>query len=320
LFRWSTDGLDPADRFDHWREVRAHGLFGVTAELEPGQREHFRGEFALQPVGKAGLIEISASSYRVERTAADIAYAPGDSLCIYQQLSQGGRFDTPGEDFTVERGTFATSYSDLKYRTVPTGADGFHLRILKIPVAEIAPFRSGVHDLVAKPFNDCVAIGPLLHSCFADLTHAAGSLEALEASRLVDALAHLALIERGVVALGSKTAIQALRVGRLSAARRLIAGELSNLNLSPTFVAGRLGVSVRHLHDLFEATEKSFSQTVTALRLEASRRLLISAPQQSISDIAFTCGFESLATFYRAFHAVHGMTPGDFRAQRMTGS
>jgi hypothetical protein len=168
LFRWSTDQVDPADRFDHWREVRAKGLFGVTAELEPERREHFRAEFALQPIGKVGLIEIRASPYRVERTAADITNAPSDSLCIYQQLSQGGWFDTLREDFTVQRGAFATSYSDLKYRTAPTGADGFRLRILKIPLAEIALSSNGVHDLVAKPFDDDLAIGPLLQSCFTD--------------------------------------------------------------------------------------------------------------------------------------------------------
>jgi len=158
----------------------------------------------------------------------------------------------------------------------------------------------------------------LLQSCFADLVDAAGRPEAPEASRLMDAVAHLALIGRGVVGLGSKAAVQALRVGRLSAAQRLIAGQLSNPNLSPAFVADRLGISVRHMHELFETTEKSFSQTVTALR--ASRGLLMSAPQRSISDVAFACGFESLATFYRAFRAAQGTTPGDFRAQRVSGS
>jgi hypothetical protein len=162
LFRWSTDQVDPAERFDHWREVRAKGLFGVTAELEREQREHFRGEFALQPIGKAGLIEIHASSYRVERTAGDITNAPSDSLCIYQQLSQGGWFDTHREDFTVRRGTFATSYSDLKYRTVPTGTDGFRLRILKIPLAEMASSRSGVHAL--SP-NHSMMASPSVRCC-----------------------------------------------------------------------------------------------------------------------------------------------------------
>jgi AraC-like DNA-binding protein len=316
LQRWSTDQVDPAHRFDPWREVRAKGLFGVTAELERAQRADFRGEFMLQPIGKAALIEINASPYRVGRTRADIANAPSDSLCIYQELSQGGWFDVRGEDFTVRRGGFATSYSDLEYRTVPTGADGFRLRILKVPVADIVKLGGSPRNLFAKPFDGGLAVAPLLQSCFFDLADAAGDLVSAEAADLVQALATLALIERGRIARNSEIAIDALRLGRLSAARRLIATELSNAELSASFVAARLGFSVRHLHILFEAAEKSFAQTVNALRLEASCALLVSAPHRPISDVASACGFDSLATFYRVFRAAHDMTPGDFRAQR----
>jgi AraC-like DNA-binding protein len=315
LLRWSTDEVAPKDRFDYWREVRAKGLFGVTAELAADQREHFRGEFSLRRLGTAGFVEMRASSYRVERSAADIANAPSDSLCIYQQLSAGGWFDASGgDDFTVHRGTFATSYSDLKYRTMPTGADGFRLRILKVPVSDIAPFRSGVHDLIARPFLESATIGPLLRSCFKDLTRLQDDTGvAPETLRLVSALTHLALIERGVLPMRSRAATEAIRVGRLSAARRLIARRLSDPNLSPARVAAELGVSVRHIHSLFEMTQMSFSQTVTAMRLTASRRMLISSPQRAIAEIAFACGFESLATFYRAFRAAFGMAPGDAR-------
>ena len=38
VYKWSTDQVDPKDRFDYWREVRAKGLFGATAELEREQR------------------------------------------------------------------------------------------------------------------------------------------------------------------------------------------------------------------------------------------------------------------------------------------
>ena len=33
----------------------------------------------------------------------------------------------------------------------------------------------------------------------------------------------------------------------------------------------------------------------------------------SIIDIAFACGFESLATFYRAFKSEYGMTASEMR-------
>ena len=80
-------------------------------------------------------------------------------------------------------------------------------------------------------------------------------------------------------------------------------------------VADLLGVSVRHMHMLFEGTGQSFAQTVTAQRIRLSGRLLREAPGRPIAEIAHACGFESLATFYRVFHATEGMPPGEFRAR-----
>jgi AraC-like DNA-binding protein len=314
VHRWSTDQVDPKDRFDYWREVRAKGLFGVTAELDAERRPHFTGEFSLRKIDTAGLIELRASPYKVERGASDIANAPGDSLCIYQQLGAGGRFGVSGtDDFTMQQGRFATSYSDLPYRTVPIGAEGFHLRILKVPVAGILSPRRGLHDLVPKPLGDHPSLAPLLESCFADLTEVDDDADTAMTAPLVQALAQLTLIERGVVSPASHTAMQAFRVGRLSLARRSIARHVSQAALSPAFVADLLGISVRHLHVLFESTGASFSQTVTAGRVELSCRLLVEAPRRTISQIAFASGFDSLATFYRAFQAALAMSPGDFR-------
>jgi len=88
---------------------------------------------------------------------------------------------------------------------------------------------------------------------------------------------------------------------------------LSDPNLSPASVADQLGISIRHLHALFERTAMSFSQTLTASRIEHSQKLLLGTPGRAVSSIAFASGFDSLATFYRVFRATSGMAPGDFR-------
>ncbi|WP_407146445.1 helix-turn-helix domain-containing protein [Bradyrhizobium sp. ORS 86] len=119
---------------------------------------------------------------------------------------------------------------------------------------------------------------------------------------------------------GSGLAQHALRTGRLSLARRLIERYLSRPALSPALIADMLGISVRHMHVLFEATPTSFSQTVAALRVDRSCRLLREAPDRPIAEIAFASGFDSLATFYRAFNAVEGMSPGDYRAIQRAAS
>jgi AraC-like DNA-binding protein len=50
-----------------------------------------------------------------------------------------------------------------------------------------------------------------------------------------------------------------------------------------------------------------------------ARRLLALQPDQSVIDIALACGFESQATFYRAFRHAFDMTPGDFRREMARG-
>jgi AraC-like DNA-binding protein len=319
VYNWCTDEVEPQDRFDYWREVRAKGLFGVTAELGRERRADFYGHFSLRQLGGGGLVELKASHYTVERSPSDIAYAPGDSICVYQQLGSGGWFGgMRSSDFSIANGSFATSHTDLPYRTAPLGAGGFHLRILKIPVSSVPAQDKRVRELEPRIFSDN-ALTPLLSACFADLGEATADNGASDATSLVQTLAHLALIERGIVRPGSRRGQAALRIARLSQARRLIARHLHDPNLAPTMVADLLGVSVRHLHMLFETAAKSFSQTVTDERLKQSRRLMREAPERLISEVAAACGFESLATYYRVFNAAYGMAPGDFRAQGLNG-
>ena len=313
-YSWSTEQVAPKDRFDYWREVRAKGLFGATAELEREQRPQFVGEFGLRKIGSAGFVELRASPYHIERSATDIANSPGDSLCIYQQLGGGGWFRVNGtDDFTVTTGGFATSYSDLPYHTVPLDARGYDLRILKVPMADLALPKNGLHDLTPKPFGNLAFLTPLLESCFSDLTETGNGSDSLAARALVQTLTRLTLVERGIVSPNSRIAQYAVRAGRLSLARRLMASHLAQPQMSPAFVATLLGISVRHLHVLFEEASMSFSHTVTALRIERSRRLLREAPTMTVAAIAYASGFDSLATFYRVFRAVEGITPGDFR-------
>lgn len=157
---------------------------------------------------------------------------------------------------------------------------------------------------------------PLVDACFAELREAVESGKTTMTAPLITALEVMALIEQGALKPASRRAQQALRIGRLSLARRLIGIHLTKPSLSPAMVAGLLGVSLRHMHMLFEGTGRSFSRTVTAQRVGLSSRLLRETPRRPVAEVALASGFDSLATFYRIFHANVGMTPGEFRARR----
>jgi AraC-like DNA-binding protein len=107
-----------------------------------------------------------------------------------------------------------------------------------------------------------------------------------------------------------------LRAARPEGVKRYIDQHLAEPGLTPASTAAALGISVRHLHLLFEPTGISFAHYVMQRRLLQCRAALASPTglRRSVADIAFGWGFSSLATFYRAFQHEFGMAPAALRS------
>lgn len=309
----STDALPPAQRFAHWREVRARNIFGVTVELDPARRLDFSGSMTAIRLGSATLVEMHSSSYGVERTEADIARAPGHSFCIYQQLDGGGWFSAGGREFVLAAGDIATNATDLPYATRPAGPQGFHLRILKVPLAECRPWMSRESDLWAAPLPREPGTNALLAGLFASFAREAPKLTAAGAEVTLRALVQLALIARGEADRRSEEGRAACREALLDAARRHIAKHSGRGDLSAARTAAALGISVRQLHLLFEPSGTTFAGHLRATRLTQARAMLLRFPALTVTEIAYSCGWNSLATFHRVFRAAYGHSPGELR-------
>lgn len=315
MIHFSTDDLRPQDRFDHWCEVRARNLFGVTISLRPEERLDFRGRFSANTVGKAILSEMRASSYTVSRTAQDISRASGDSLCIYQQAGGKSWFDAKsGGEFVVPTGGLAVSHSDLPYLTKPITPHGFDLRVLKIPLAGRGILADRARGLAPSLVRADPRLQRAISAAFNALVADAAKNPDADLDRAVDHLAQLTLLARGRISSGSLESRAALRFGCLHAARDIMMRGLHRPDLTPATVAAELGISLRQVHVLFEPTGLSFARTLTAIRVAEARRLLETVKTRPLADIAFACGFDSIATFYRVFRNTYGMTPSDIRA------
>jgi AraC-like DNA-binding protein len=183
---------------------------------------------------------------------------------------------------------------------------------LGLPNQLADPFGLAGDNAIREPSGEW---GPLRQAALSDFKEAMADGDTARSVLLVHVLAELALIDLGTVSPGSRRGQRALRAARLALARRLIARHLAEPELSAAMVAGLLGVSVRHLHMLFERTGQSFAKTVSAERIRLSGQLLHETPRP-VAEIARACGFASPATFYRLFQTTMKMSPGIFRAQR----
>ena len=100
---------------------------------------------------------------------------------------------------------------------------------------------------------------------------------------------------------------------------------LDDPDLTPARVAQTEGISERYLQKLFEGTGDNFTHYLRQRRLYRTRDELANPAHasQSVSEIAFRCGFNDAAHFSRAFRERFGLSPREFRrqeAERLAGT
>lgn len=106
----------------------------------------------------------------------------------------------------------------------------------------------------------------------------------------------------------------------LATRRRLhrhIRANCGDPSLTPSTLAARSGMSVRHLHELFEGSGVTVGELIRRERLKLARRLL-QDPRfawRTITEIAFDAGFLNLSHFSTAFRDEFGSSPRTLRAQ-----
>lgn len=75
------------------------------------------------------------------------------------------------------------------------------------------------------------------------------------------------------------------------------------------------GLSRRQFTALFRKVRGcSWRDHIEQLRLNYAKRLLLET-DTSVLAVAFECGFENVASFYRAFKKIHGSTPGAWKVR-----
>lgn len=99
-------------------------------------------------------------------------------------------------------------------------------------------------------------------------------------------------------------------------ARALVALQFRDANLQLADAATAAGLAVAHFSHLFHReTGVTFTRYVQAQRIEEAKRLLLDT-DQSVTEICFACGFNSLTHFNRVFRSGEGCSPSQFRSAK----
>lgn len=137
----------------------------------------------------------------------------------------------------------------------------------------------------------------------------------------VSALAATPITSRDGVDL-DRTARSVARLELLRRITRRIHRQLADPELSPRSIAAAEHISVGHLHRLFAEQDYTVSAWIRRLRLEHARQQLTDPGRGDgqIHRVAARWGFADHSTFTRAFRLAYGMSPQDYRAERIAAA
>lgn len=319
---FSTDSLPLRDREEFFVELVAKYVMNMTACDRPDDTA-YRAQFDAFVAGRFTLFGYQTPYRTGLRTAGDIGRDRADTFRLQRLPRQCVSLITTTPVTTVEAriagGDFSVTSNDWPAHGLMT--EGLSASGLLIPRTVLSPLITGgrLTGPVVIPAGS--ALGGLLGAAFS----AASAHVSLLTPDLADAVLHnlcgLVALACGASEEGRWSGRDSLRAARLERAKGHIDRHLAEPGLTPASTAAALGISVRHLHLLFEPTGTSFAQYVARQRLLRCRAALASptGTHRSVADIAFGWGFNSLATFYRAFEREFGLPPTALRAVAAAG-
>ena len=106
-----------------------------------------------------------------------------------------------------------------------------------------------------------------------------------------------------------------LRFGILDDFKIYIENNYSNPNLNLELVSNDIGISSNYLSQIINANQIKFNEYLNNFRIEKAKEMILSNDynQYTITSIGLEAGFNSNASFYRAFKKECGQSPTEYR-------
>lgn len=307
-FQFSADDVPERDRFAVWADgVRANT--GTRRQPSPDASGPFSARTLIQSSGPLVYVKVEADPHVILRGPAEIARMHQETYWIYREFSAASWCNYAGRESIAHAGDLIIADFGMPFEA--KAKSGFKYESWLLPKALLEPHLPHAARTPMQRTLHRDGVGGLAVTYLETLTRNWDDIPEATMGQVADTLARLLAIAGGAVAEAYPGAVG---TARLEEAKRYINRHLALPELTPGAVAAALRVSVRTVHLLFEPAGTTFARYVLRRRLEESRAALLCQPGRPVTDIAFAWGFNSLSSFYRAFQAAFGMSPGDLRA------
>ena len=307
-----TDHLAPKERFDAWRQMTIR-MAGLSIERDAEDRTAgFNAAGRFQSSGPLARFEVQSDAVRTYRGRNEISRHPSGCYCIYRELSDGAiaHSDHAGREVTTRRGSLFIRDLDQPFLVQPVTGARYRHKTLIVPKPLLDPHLPRRPGAIARLLADRPGLDGLAASALEALWREWDGIPESAMTRAADTICRLIGLAIGAA---DGDHAEVVRYGRLTQAKRYIDRRLADPGLSAARAAAAMQISERALYALFGASGTTFAAHVRRRRLEECRAALLANPSRPVMDIALSWGFGSMPSFYRAFQAAFGVSPGDLR-------
>jgi AraC-like DNA-binding protein len=310
----STAAVEPARQLAYWTEMVCDTYVQLDCDAAADCRT-IEGEIAVDQLATLQLSRVTATAQHVRRTPARIAWASEDYFLVSIQAHGAGVVVQDGRAARLAPGDFALYDSTRPYELHFDGA--FQQYVLKLPGPTLRTALRDTQRLTATSVSGERGAGHLMIGMIRTLAADIDTLAPESAVAVADSVTQILIAGLSGLPAAQRPALSNLTALHREQIKACVRARLREPGLSVASIALQLRLAPSTLHRAWAVEPCSLADWIWSQRLDAARRDLCdpACAARSVSEIAFSWGFNDAAHFSRAFRARFGCAPSELRAR-----
>ena len=308
----STESVAERQRTAFWTDLVCDTYVQLECDPSAG-RDAIEGEIVSDELATLQLSRVTATAQLVKRTPALIARASEDHFLVSIQTQGRGVISQDGRHAVLGPGDFALYDSTRPYQL--TFDDDFQQFVLKLPGPTLRTALRQTEKLTATTVRGDRGAGHLMIGMIRTLAADIDALAPESAAAVADSVSQILIAGLATLPAARQQPVSQLTAFHREQIKALVKARLADPELNVAQIARTLRLSPSTLHRAWTGEPCSLSDWIWSLRLDAARRDLCdpACSARTVSDIAFSWGFNDAAHFSRAFRVRFGCSPRDAR-------
>lgn len=309
----STQGLPRTGRAAAWGALYATRMSHV--EFTPGDHGNFDAELRIGQLGPIKLARLTLENCSVERKRNHIVRNSPRLYNFLLQAEGSSTFFHCGKEAKLETGDFVLCDTGLPHYW-RTDASSVTVMV-RVPGDILRTYLPTPEQYCGRHLGRATGLTGAVATMVRELSEGSGGdILPVYEDRVARYLLEMISMSY-TMAMEPEQDASAIAWQRRKDVIEFIEDNLRDPDLSPATISEGLRVSPRYLRTVFAAGGEKMSAYILRRRLEeCARQMCMPAwKAHTLTEIAFSWGFNSAAHFTRTFHEKYGTSPREYRKQ-----